>query len=114
MNHLKEFSRNKKAYDKQTSKEVAESTKNYLRGDFENIEVGFVDGLMEMYKLREVIAKTKAEIISGGFASTYKHKFGTNLFSSNITFRSSTIENIVIDKLLELDRQKKVEGSFLI
>ena len=44
MNHLKEFSSNKKAYDKQTSKEVAESTKNYLRGDFENIEVGFVHG----------------------------------------------------------------------
>ena len=38
------------------------------RGDFEDIEVGFVDGLFEMYKLRELIAKTstKAEIISDG------------------------------------------------
>ena len=93
MKHLKEFSRNSKVYDKQTSKEVEESTKNYLQGDFKNLEVGFVDGLMEMYKLRELIAKTKAEIISDASTSTFKHKFGTDLFTSNITFRSSTIEN---------------------
>ena len=30
MNYLKEFSRNKKTYTRQTSKEVDESTKNYL------------------------------------------------------------------------------------
>ena len=68
MSYLKEFSRNSKAYNKQTSKEVEESTKSYLRGDFEDIEVGFVDGLFEMCKLRELIAKTKAEIISDGMA----------------------------------------------
>ena len=89
MSYLKEFSRNDKAYNKQTNKEVEESTKSYLRGDFEDIEVGFVDGLFEMYKLRELIAKTKAEIISDGMASNYKHKFGTNLFMNNITFRSA-------------------------
>ena len=66
MSYLKDFSRNSKAYDKQTNKEVEESTKSYLRGDFEDIEVGFVDGLAEMYKLREQIAKTKADIISDG------------------------------------------------
>ena len=42
MSYLKEFSRNSKAYDKQTSKEVEESTKSHLRGDFEDIEVSFV------------------------------------------------------------------------
>ena len=98
MSYLKEFSRNSKAYDKQTSKEVEESTKSYLRGDFEKIEVDFVDGLFEMCKLRELIAKTKAEIISDGMASTYKHKFGTTLFTNNITFRSARIENLVLEK----------------
>ena len=76
MSYLKEFSRNSKVYDKQTSKEVKESTKSYLWGNFEEIEVGFVDGLFEMYKLRELIAKTKAEIISDGMTSTYKHNSG--------------------------------------
>jgi len=76
--------------------------------------VGFVDGLFEMYKVRELIAKTKAEIISDGMASNFKHKFGTNLFTNYITFRSAQIENLVLDKRLELDKQKKVEGSLLI
>ena len=53
MNHLNEFCRNSKVYDKQTSKEVEESTKSYLRGDFEEIEVGFVNGLFELYKLQK-------------------------------------------------------------
>ena len=82
---------------KQISKEVEESTKSCLRRDFE-----------------ELIAKTKAEIISDGMTSMYKHKFGTNIFTSNITFRSARIENLMLDKRLELDKQKKVEGSLLI
>ena len=38
--------------------------------------MGSVDGLVEMYKLREQISKTKEEIISDGITSTYKHKLG--------------------------------------
>ena len=84
------------------------STKEYLQGDYKELEVGFVDGLFEMYKLRKLIAKTKEEILSDGLISSYKHRFRTNLFPSNITFRPSTIEKLVMDKILELDRQKKV------
>ena len=114
MSYLKEFSRNTEAYTKQTSKEVEESTKSYLRRDFDTIEVGFVDGLFEMYKLRELIAKTKAEIVADGMTESYKHKFGTHLFANNITFRSTRIEYLMLDKKLELDKQKKIEGSLLI
>ena len=66
MNYLKDFSRNRKAYNKQTLQEIDATTKEYMRGDYEELEVGFVDGLFEMYKLRERIAKTKEEIISDG------------------------------------------------
>ena len=59
--------------------------------------MGFVDGLFKMYKLRELIAKTKEEIISDGLISSYKHRLGTNLFTSSITFRLSTIENLYGD-----------------
>ena len=88
--------------------EVGASTKEYLRGDYKELEVSFVDGLFKMYKLRKLIAKTKEEILSDGLISSYKHRFRTNLFPSNITCRPSTIEKLVMDKILELDRQKKV------
>ena len=76
--------------------------------------MGFVDGLFDMYKLRELIAKTKAEIVADGITDSYKHKFGTHLFANNITFRSTRIEYLLLDKKLELDKQKKIEGSLLI
>jgi len=78
------------------------------------IEVGFVDDLFEMYKLREAIAKAKAEILSHKLMSSYTHRFCTALFTSNITFRSSSIENIIMDKRIELDKEKKIEASLLI
>ena len=46
--------------------------------------------------------------------SLYTHRFGTALFTSNITFRSSIIENIIMDKRIELDKEKKIEASLLI
>ena len=84
-------------YDKQAGREVEQSTKNYLQGDSENLEVGFVDGRMEMSKLRELIAKQKQQS-SLMAVQSHINKFGTNLFLSNIIFRSSTIENLVTDK----------------
>ena len=101
---LEDFSRNKKAYDKQTVQKCDVTTSKYMQGDYEELEVGFIDGLFKRYKLRELIAKMKEGIISNGVLSTYKHRFGTSLFTSHRTFRSSTIENIVVDKRLEVDR----------
>ena len=85
-----------------------------FRGENEIIEVGFVDGLFEMYKLRETIAKAKEAIISNKLMSSYNHRFGTALFTSNITFRSSAIENMIMDNRIELDKENKIEASLLI
>ena len=41
--------------------------------------------------------------------SSYNHKFGPALFNANITFRSTWIERIVMDKRLELEEQKQIE-----
>ena len=71
------FAKNKKAYNKLTTKEQKEKTANYLRGDFDDVEVGFVDGLFELYKLRELITKYKTEIISMRVISAIKHRDGT-------------------------------------
>ena len=53
MEFLGKFAKNKLAYNKMTSKEQAEQGANILRGEFDDVEVGFVDGLFEMYKIRE-------------------------------------------------------------
>ena len=55
MEYLKEFSKNKKTYDKQTIHREDVTTSNYMRGDYEEIEVGVVDGLFELYSLRPEI-----------------------------------------------------------
>ena len=41
MNYLKDVSRNKKAYDKHTVQELDATTSNYLREDYEELEVDF-------------------------------------------------------------------------
>ena len=58
------YLKNKKAYDKQTLHEVDVTTSNYIKGDHEEVEAGFVDGLFALYKLRELILKSKEEILS--------------------------------------------------
>ena len=76
--------------------------------------MGFVDGLFEVYKLRELISKAKGEILSTELISSYNHRFGTSLFTSNITFSLTTIEGIIMEKRLKLVQQKEIEGSLLI
>ena len=62
MHFLKDFSKNKKAYTKQTLLEVDVVTEEVFRWENEDIEVGFVNGLFELYKLRKLISTTKGEI----------------------------------------------------
>ena len=50
----------------------------------EEVEVGLVDGLFEMYKLRCDIEKTKAELIADGAVSSFNHNFGTFIFVNHI------------------------------
>ena len=51
MEYLGTVAKIKKAHNKLTWKEQNDLTKNYLKGEFDNVEVGFVDGLFELYKL---------------------------------------------------------------
>ena len=78
--------------------------KNQKTGEEEEVKVGFVDGLFEMYKLRCDIAKARAELLADSAMSTYNHKFGTFIFGNHIDYRSSWIESLIEPKRLELDR----------
>ena len=87
------WSRNLKAYVKknvQAQDDATHALKSDER-DEDEIELGFVDGLFELYKLRCDIEKARAEIMATSTLSNYRHSFGSFLFNSFICFRSSTI-----------------------
>ena len=73
----------------------------------EKLEVGFVDSLFEMYKLRCDIAKARAELLADSAMTTYHHKFATIIFGNHIDYRASWIETLIEPKRLELDRIKR-------
>ena len=91
--------------------EATEALKSDKSDEKEQVEVGFVDGLFEMYKLRSEIAKARADLISNSVLQGYRHKFGTFLFNSFLSFRSTAIDNLIDAKRRELDLYKKMEAS---
>ena len=101
MEFLVSWSKNPKTYEKRnhTPQDAAtEALKSDKKDENNQIEVGFVDGLFELYKLRMDIAKVRAEIISTSVLSQYRHKFGPFLFHFFISFRSTTIGNLIQEK----------------
>ena len=61
----------------------------------EEVEVGFVHGSFKMYKLRESIAKARAELLLDTVISSYTHIFGTFLFGNHIDYKSSLIKSLI-------------------
>ena len=109
------WSRNPKAYVKKTLYAQDDATYSLKSDEKEEseMELGFVDGLFELYKLRCDIETAKAEIMATRVLSGYRHSFGTFLFNSFICFRSSTIEKLIEEKRRDLNEQKKQEASRL-
>ena len=56
---------------------LTEELKRCKSDENKPIDVGFVDGLFELYKLRGKIAKARAQLLSTSVLSGYPHKFGT-------------------------------------
>ena len=73
------------------------------------IEVGLVDGLFEMFKIREEIKKPKSEIIAESIISSYNHKFGKFLLGTHLNFRASVIEKVFLPKKKKMDLQRKLK-----
>ena len=93
MNYLVIWSKNTAAYI-QKGFYIQDSTRSTERksSNEEAIEVGFADGLFEMYKLREEIRKARAEIISESVMSSYNHKFGSFLFGTHLHLQLSKMQ----------------------
>ena len=116
LQYLVGWSKNSAVYAKETQKrkyqdEATLALKSDKSDERDEIEVGFVDGLFEMYKLRLEIAKARADLISDSVLPGYRHKFGTFLFNSFLTFRSTAIDNLINEKRKEVDLYKKMEAS---
>ena len=71
----------------------------------------FVSCTATKCKLREEIAKARAEKISSSVLTTYGNKFGTFLFDFNIDYRSFFIETLILPNKKELDLYYKMESS---
>ena len=96
-------------FKKDTTIRTPPLEKQKTRQMMRKFELGFVEGLFEMYKLRCEIRKARSEIISESVISSYNHKFGLFIFGTHLNFRSSAIENAILPKKLELDLKKKVK-----
>ena len=79
----------------------------------EEVEVGFIDGLFEMYKLGKEIGEANSGLIASSAISTYNHKFGTFIFGNHIDYRSSWIESLIEPKRVELHKSKRIEASVI-
>ena len=116
LQYLVGWSKNSAVYAKESQKrkyqdEATLALKSDKSDEKDEIEVGFVDGLFEMYKLRLEIAKARADLISDSVLPGYRHKFGTFLFNAFLSFRSTAIDNLINEKRKELDLYKKMEAS---
>ena len=113
MDYLVCWSRNSSAYAKEriirAQDEATHALKSDKNDENKRIELGFADGLFEMYKLRCDIAKARTELLSTSVLSGYRHKFGTFPFNSFICYRSSMIEDLIREKRDELDQYKKLK-----
>ena len=78
----------------------------------EEVEVGFVGGLFELYKLRKT--KAKSELIANSAISTYNHQFGTFIFRNHIDYRSSLIESLIEPKDWNWIKQKEWKLQLLL
>ena len=74
--------------------------------------MGFVDGLFEMYKLRESIAKARAELLSESVISSYTHRIGF-FFSETTSITDPIWSNLSLNQNNELEKAKKMEVSLM-
>ena len=77
-------------------------------------ELGFVEKLIELWKLRKRISEDKAEITVSGFLQRYTHEMGKAVMSKAMNFRSTYISKLFKAKNKELNMDEKSRASIAI
>ena len=73
----------------QTSKPTIAVVGSFKKKKEQRIEIGFVDKLIEMWKLRRKILEAKAEISVSGTLAKYTYKAGEAIMGKTLTYKSS-------------------------
>ena len=74
-------------------------------------ELGFIDSLFMMFKLREKIARIRNEIKAYNFVKQYSHNFGDFIFYKCMNFRSSYLEGLAKTKNHTLNAEARIKAS---
>ena len=64
----------------------------------ENVELSFVDSMIEMWKLRCLIMCLKSELLAAKTLKKYKHLSEDFVYSRSSTWRSSALEKLMAPK----------------
>ena len=75
----------------------------------QSVELGFVEKLIEMWRLRKRILEDKAEILVDGTLAKYGYKAGETLMNRTLTYRSSYVNRVfkARNKAITLEERKR-------
>ena len=78
------------------------------------IELGFVDKLIELWKLRKRILEDKTEITVSGFLQRYTHEMGKAFMGKTMQFKSTYIARLFKDKNKEVTMEEKNRAAMVM
>ena len=75
----------------------------------QSVELGFVEKLIELWRLRKRILEDKAEILVDGTLAKYGYKAGETLMNRTLTYRSTYMSKVfrARNKTISLEERKK-------
>ena len=73
----------------QTSEPTIAVVGSFKKEKEQRIEIGFVDKLIELWRLRRKILEAKAEISVSGTLAKYTYKAGEAIMGKTLTYKSS-------------------------
>ena len=75
------------------------------------VELGFVDKLIELWKLRKRILEDKTEITVSGILSRYNHDAGKAIMNKTVNFRSTYISQLFKTRNKALTMEEKSRAA---
>ena len=75
------------------------------------VELGFVDKLIELWKLRKRILEDKTEITVSGFLARYNHDTGKAIMNKTVNFRSTYISQAFKSRNKALTMEEKSRAA---
>ena len=75
------------------------------------VELGFVEKLIELWRLRRRILEDKTEILVSGFLARYNHEAGKAIMNKTLTYRSSNMMKVFKARNKALTMEERSRAS---